>query len=40
MIIKGFYVDKEGNVTEYFDNSENLWISIDDRGKPTGEEIK
>ena len=37
MIYKGFRVDKDGNVLEYFDNTPKLTVKIPYGHKPTGE---
>ena len=39
MIYKGFRVDKDGNVLEYFDNTPKWYVEISDFGKPTGENL-
>ncbi len=39
MIYKGFTVDKDGNVLEYFDNTPAWYVEISDFGKPTGENL-
>ena len=41
MIYKGFRVDKDGNVLEYFDNTPKWYvkIKISDFGKPIGENL-
>lgn len=39
MIYKGFRVDKNGKVLEYFDNTPKWYVEISDFGKPTGENL-